>query len=409
MKKGKKKLLRTWSIAPGEGVVSYVALIVLGFIFAQAHRDPFSHAVLVFVAVFPLISVLCLLLTLPGVKVLGEEGSVTAIRNEKAKVSLIVKNSGIFPVNLTLEMLFPEIKGGRKLLTVKKRVCLAPLTKTVVSSEILCGRIGSFDVGIKSMVAYDLMHILRIRRKCEELSSLVVLPSCDGLANVDDITSDDGENAEALLDGRHSDGYTDIREYRPGDGMKNIHWKLSTKTEELQAKKYSNEENKHLVIKCSGAFSLPHGMTEGEKCEIEDRVIEEAFSAVSDALSKRMRGDLIIELGNSLKCISFSEDEDAYDVALKLAALTDSSCYQNDGADIKMINAVHIIPFINNAQARDAYERALVNSTAIESIVICDMADVAGRVSAHYQNELDGFISFLENSGAPYLCSKREG
>ena len=51
-----------------------------------------------------------------------------------------------------------------------------------------------------------------------------------------------------VLDSRDKSEISNIREYRMGDSLKTIHWKLSSKSEEWQVKDYNTNNDRHTYI-----------------------------------------------------------------------------------------------------------------------------------------------------------------
>ena len=88
--------------------------------------------------------------------------------------------------------------------------------------------------------------------------------------------------------------YGDIRQYRPGDGIKNIHWKLSTKTEELQVRKYASDNGRGTAIFCDfGGQYTAYPFAPDAAAFSDDRIAEEALSAVWESATAGLSGCLV--------------------------------------------------------------------------------------------------------------------
>ena len=98
--------------------------------------------------------------------------------------------------------------------------------------------VGQYQVGLKALEIQDVFGLFRMRMKIRDFSgTLTVLPRPFDIEKPRVTTGDDG--AAALS--RTQEDYNapeDVRAYQPGDAMKRIHWKLSSRKRELLVRRF---------------------------------------------------------------------------------------------------------------------------------------------------------------------------
>ena len=107
----------------------------------------------------------------------------------------------------------------------------------------------------------DALGLFAVRKKAPAEVSCTVLPPA-----VSPETVPDWENAlhtEARFKPKHGGGFSeehDLREYRPGDPANSIHWKLSSKTDDLIVREALIQENQQIFLVLSHAGKEDRGL-----------------------------------------------------------------------------------------------------------------------------------------------------
>ena len=135
--------------------------------------------------------------------------------------------------------------------------------------------------------------LVRVRKRVRRRVSVRVLPK--ELSYVGGLPpfhhSENGQ--EDVRENNMAVDYGDPRPYRPGDGIKSIHWKLSTKLDELQVRKHISESDQTLLVFADPADGkLLREMSEPMAAEVENRVVEEALAAICHAAEHGVKGRL---------------------------------------------------------------------------------------------------------------------
>lgn len=138
------------------------------------------------------------------------------------------------------------------------RLSMAPLSTYHVNNTVKFRFRGTYRVGVKCFYVYDFFRLFCIRVDVECFEDIYVMPRK---------RSGQGSEAMAIADmttRTTKSPYTyerleisDIRDYRLGDSLKSVHWKLSTKSEELIVRDYSSGVSDRAVIFCDMAAHFP--------------------------------------------------------------------------------------------------------------------------------------------------------
>ena len=153
------------------------------------------------------------------------------------------------------------------------RITLLPMGAHIVNSVVSFPLRGSYDIGVKYMYIGDLFGIFRTEVKLELHRTVVVYPrniimSADANRSDTDLPTSVTKRSVSPEQAEPAD----IRNYVPGDSMKNIHWKLSSKSEELQVKNFSSNTDQHIYILCDLSFAGADADESHEKTEKTGKV-----------------------------------------------------------------------------------------------------------------------------------------
>lgn len=114
--------------------------------------------------------------------------------------------------------------------------------------SVYAGRIGVHATHISMR---DYLGMKRFFRSFSLSSYAVVVPEKSRLVmNMLEYSMSQGEEQEMDVTNSSEDvtQVKEIREYKPGDRLQRVHWKLSTKTEDLFVKEYEREFNRTLTL-----------------------------------------------------------------------------------------------------------------------------------------------------------------
>ena len=224
----------------------YLAILAGVYVFRLAYIGWFGPYLVTAVAVLP---PLLLLMSLPSMYALDVGLSVPehCTRGSGTQLRLSFNTRGVLPlskikVKLEIENRFTgeSQQPSYKFRSVLSCDSFLPLP-TDDCGVLIC-RIVSYE-------SYDLLGLFRVRRKSGAAAKCAVLPQAVKPEIVPDI--DAAMNAALRLKPKYGGGFSeehDLRSYQPGDTVNSIHWKLSSKTDEVIVREPLICENNEVYV-----------------------------------------------------------------------------------------------------------------------------------------------------------------
>ena len=235
----------------GPGSIGYAIFFIFALIFTQALRSPVSSVLMIFAILWLVFTVIYLIIMIASIDSFVEYNGFDVYKNVVTKFSIKIVNHSIFPVPFAeADLRLPE-KNSLRCLRKRIKIAMSPSGDYIVDKHVSFGYRGTYDVGVDSVCVYDLFKIFRINLKMYNYRSIYVMPRRYTLNKRHQmVTSDSQTELQRNIIGIERSDVAEIRTYIPGDAMKNIHWKLSSKSEELQVKNYMMNSGKTVYIFC---------------------------------------------------------------------------------------------------------------------------------------------------------------
>ena len=161
---------------------------------------------------------------------------------------LVLENRSILPsgkILLTLNCLDPYNMKQKKV--VVKQWCSAKRTERCSYSfrddEILSG---NYIVSVKKAGIYDYLGFFKLNKHMKNKSEAVcIVPVTDG-KYIETAEKDSDDNCVMISGNKKNNGdFSHVREYRNGDRLRNIHWKLSSKSNTLYVKEFLDDSKNY--------------------------------------------------------------------------------------------------------------------------------------------------------------------
>lgn len=229
----------------------YPILIIASLIFAQALKMPVSYMIFIFVLLLPVGIAAQLILAACFIHTSVRASSEAVEKRTSVSVFCIISNSCPLPFPfIEAELLTPDERGAR---CVPGRVgfSLAPLSGCELQRSAEFAFRGEYGVGLSRLWVYDCFRMVKLRLKCENYAKILVYPRRYELPPKP-LSGESERTAQITIRQRGSDNteLSDIRNYIKGDSLKSIHWKLSSKSQELIVKDYSRNAGNSVYIIC---------------------------------------------------------------------------------------------------------------------------------------------------------------
>jgi len=177
--------------------------------------------------------------------------TATVSKNQKAMVTVEMKNTGFLPVIKA----YCEIETENRLTGETEKIFLpvsAPSKeRTNYSFEIESMFCGYIKIRVKNLYIMDLLGILPVKKKFTAKGGISVFPDTFAPAvylNISMAEKDDAQQWSQYKKGNDQSELFALREYVQGDSLKQIHWKMSAKKQQLIVKEASLPVEKSMLI-----------------------------------------------------------------------------------------------------------------------------------------------------------------
>lgn len=399
-------------IAPCAGAFFYLLLIFACVIFTQALRSSLSAMVLIFVLLLPFADLCCLGISWFFVSVTVEGDSRVVVRGDRLSIPIRIANHGLISVSCAeaaLSIPLPRSLHSRR---VAKRVSLPPFSATTVGISVGFDCRGFFVIGVEEIFLFDFLRLVRLRKRISQQIEIRVLPKL--LPPQGDLPPFQNCNASLRHRAERSatNEYDDIREYRPGDAMKNIHWKLSTKLDELQVRNATAESEKDLFLFADyGSESDTFRFDPSCASVLGDRVAEECLSTAVEAARQGAAGELMWFRSDGTPAVfPFFDVASAEKLAFPLSDTEGGEgMIPQDAAGIGSASTLFLLPFLSPAQEDKIRRTAAERIDAPFTVRLLSLEDlVLPEEREHYRQELENLKRRLSERGIAVSVSFRE-
>lgn len=175
---------------------------------------------------------------------------------------------------------------------------------SVNSFPITYKKSGCYQTRLLEITTYDFLQLFRYSRPCSAQTEVQIMPTATGEVSYHNRIYSEGfdEYEETSLKGNVSSNVTDVREYRPGDRLQKIHWKLSAKSDDLMVKENeATTSNRFFLL--AELYSPDVLSSEPGDYDLLDKTIDYAFMLGNELL---MAGESFFLSCYSIKRSDFS-------------------------------------------------------------------------------------------------------
>lgn len=238
----------------------YLALLAGAYVFKLAYIGWFGPYLMGALCLLP---PLLLLLSLPSMLSLRAEISAPdrVSQGSDSELCVLFKTRALLPlsrVNIRLQL---ENRYDGEV--NKTKYSYAGVLSSTGRIPLPTGLCGMICISVTRLECRDLLGLFVIRRRCTAKAVCTVLP--------DPAAPDKCPDIDACLDSavqlkpKYGGGYAEeheLREYRPGDTVNAIHWKLSAKSDQVIVREALEQANNQVFL----VLSLPGENDRGLAC-----------------------------------------------------------------------------------------------------------------------------------------------
>lgn len=269
--------------------VIYILATLACFGFSMAYVGKLTHILLLIMLLYPVAAfVLAVIqLLLVGADFRADRAAIP--KELSFDLFIRVHNLFIFPaVPVELLCSLPDADVG---LFFDKRlfVSLPPFGGADISVRCRYKFRGSFNATIKRIYVVDPLRIIRVSKKAEKTMQMIFMPRRLNMEDIIFRSAVEQSFAQKQLRSTDKEDFSHVREYRDGDILQMVHWKLTAKQDELMIKQFDSVTDLRAAILCDYNQSNDiAGMTRA------DMVIETALAFVKTALEKSIHSTVDI-------------------------------------------------------------------------------------------------------------------
>lgn len=271
--------------------VIYILATLACLGFSMAYVGKLTHILLFIMLLYPVLATILAVIQLLLVGADFRADRVTIPKELSFDMFIRVYNHFIFPaVPVELLCSLPDADIG---LFSDKRlfISLPPFGDADISVRCRHRFRGSFNGTIKRIYVADPLRIIRVSKKLERSTQMIFMPRRLNMEGLIFRSAVEQSFAQKQLRSTDKEDFSHVREYRDGDVLQMVHWKLTAKQDDLMIKQFDSITDLRAVILCD--YHQPNdiaGMTRA------DMVIETAVAFARVALEKSIHST--VDLGD---------------------------------------------------------------------------------------------------------------
>lgn len=236
----------------------WAAVWIAALIFTQALRAPASSIFFGFVSIIPWSSLVYALVSKAALKLYMLSDTTVTEKNKPFTYEFRIINEAILPYPFIDAYIKLPRRSSVRTSERCVRIGMAPMSNYTVKGTVKFRFRGTYEIGVTSFYVYDFFRIFRVRSQMNTFSTIYVLPRKLTLDAGDAFSVSDSAlrtvKAPYVYDKLE---VSDIRDYMPGDSLKSIHWKLSSKSEEFIVNDYNTGSADVSYIFCDMSAHFP--------------------------------------------------------------------------------------------------------------------------------------------------------
>lgn len=273
-----------------KGFYIYLVIVVIALLATQALISPITSVIFIFVILLPAVSLLYLYICTQSIRLDVTLSAEEVEKYEPVQFRLSLINSIFVPINtIEAKITLPRSDGIR---SEAKNVSLTlpPYADYTLSSEIIFPYRGNYSIGVSDVVCHDIFGMFKYTYNLNIFKSIFVLPRrLTLMKNEGDDRSESSTEIISRFSGSDKTEQNDVRQYQIGDSLRAVHWKLSSKTQDLMVKQYSMNKEKRTYIFCDTAARYNSDDEEKYLPDINefavDGVVESAIAIATSVLT----------------------------------------------------------------------------------------------------------------------------
>ncbi len=272
--------------------VMYFIMFYAIMTYSVLYRTYDGFIMLVFFAAVSLISFIMLVLGRITLRCSFEQSTLYVQRGQQYTIRYRLKNVMPFPIT-RVGILFDDVKKPQAFTVGAANTAI--VTRTDVKEHCGC-----YFTGVKKICVYDFFRVLGFCIKTPGVAKIVSLPRLFDVNTdkyVESMLFAENDSDKIAIKGSE---VREVREYRDGDSLKNIHHKLSSRMSKLMVKEYvAEDENDDIFFFCENDAVNP---------KTRDDMLEFMYNVMYLRLHKKGMVTGVLGAGNAVLMNITSKD-----------------------------------------------------------------------------------------------------
>ncbi len=230
----------------------YALLLLLGCWLMIMYSGTKTVVFLLFLVLLPLCQLIFAALGLSRLVVRADEREVYCQTEGHLTKTLIIENKSAIPVPRAELLIEVRVLSGQKY-TQKIAVNLAAHEVRSFLLPLRFRHFGPATMEIRNIRVYDAFGVFSVKKKLHQIQELYVYPPCYHTLEIEvsdrqEHFNEETENVSDVRSGENRSEIMEIDTYHEGDDIRNIHWKLSSKSDELIIKRFGESKDRKVHI-----------------------------------------------------------------------------------------------------------------------------------------------------------------
>ncbi|MCL2071312.1 MAG: DUF58 domain-containing protein [Oscillospiraceae bacterium] len=210
-------------------------------------------------------------------------------RNDEVVFKVCIRNNFIFP--MTPVRVYVDVLDKGVYLPQTKLIIVevSPFQQVTLEIKSFVSFRGEYSIGLKKAEFFDILKIYRFKVRKKERFSIVAYPLESDLYSLRD---DNLSESDSALTKPHDfdfkkDDFSHLREYREGESLRHIHWKLSAKLSEgdLIVKQMESNHDSCALVFCDFTGVAPGSLIESKGAITAEDILYASDAVIETALS----------------------------------------------------------------------------------------------------------------------------
>lgn len=222
-------------------------IIILAFLYITVRNTLFG-AIFFSAIVMMLISIIIAKILVSSLDIRLDTDKSIVERGNKAYFNINIHNRSVFPSN----KVYVKIQINNAFFDGKEECYVnVPASirgEDIICSDVVCEYVGNVVIEAVELIVMDYLGLVKYRKDINNETIVKIIPSDINYVLPINEAYEEAEDGERKVDTLDSTEIKDIREYKDGESLKRIHWKLSLKYDELMIKESESSVESDSII-----------------------------------------------------------------------------------------------------------------------------------------------------------------